>query len=126
MNGESGTGSAGSFYDTATLSFPDYSEDDFNCCNTLGQGNCESGAVCYAPNCEIGDYNNPQEVKTRMTLYFCFVRIVHVHILVHVYNIRYMEFYRFFTISISCIGRSYAAQQRHLNASFFVQAEIYE
>ena len=66
IDGSSGTGSGGSYYDTGSLTFPDYSENDFNCCNSFGQGNCADGAVCYTSNCEISDYNNPQEVSAKL------------------------------------------------------------
>ena len=64
IDGSNGTGSGGSFYDTASLNFPDYSEDDFSCCAATGRGNCEEGPVCDTDDCNIQNYNNPQEVST--------------------------------------------------------------
>ena len=63
IDGSSGTGSGGSYFDTSTLTFPDYSEQDFNCCDAFGEGNCADGATCYTSDCGIGDYNNEQEVS---------------------------------------------------------------
>ena len=71
IDGSSGTGSGGSYYDTATLEFPQYSWRDFNCCNAFGSGNCESGATCWTGNCGVYDYGNPQEVlSTIMSNYY--------------------------------------------------------
>ena len=71
IDGASGTGSGGSSFDTGSLTFPDYNEDDFNCCSGFGggvDGNCNDGATCYTSNCGIGDYNNPQEVNVYQRL----------------------------------------------------------
>ena len=68
IDGTSGTGSGGSFYDTSTLTFPHYSEDDFNCCQAYDEGNCLDGAQCETSNCGIGDYNNVQEVRNIVVL----------------------------------------------------------
>ena len=53
IDGTSGTGSGGSFYDTSTLTFPQYSEDDFNCCQAYDEGNCLNGAQCDTGSCGI-------------------------------------------------------------------------
>ena len=56
IDGTSGTGSGGSFYDTSTLTFPHYSEDDFNCCQAYDEGNCLNGAQCDTSSCGNDDY----------------------------------------------------------------------
>ena len=60
-----GTGSAGSEFDAASLSFPGvpYGPDDFNCCEQLGIGNCVDGYVCTTGQCEIEDYNDVSQVR---------------------------------------------------------------
>lgn len=63
-SGGYGTGSGGSGFDARSLDFSGvpYGSNDFNCCNSFGAGNCDSGARCYTSSCDISDYNKPQEV----------------------------------------------------------------
>ena len=63
IDGTGGTGSGGSFYDTSTLTFPHYSEDDFNCCQAYDEGNCLNGAQCDTSSCGIQNYNDVEEVR---------------------------------------------------------------
>ena len=54
-SGAYGTGTAGSNYDARSLSFPaaGFGPNDFNCCHC---------SVCGSSDCNIGNYNNPNEV----------------------------------------------------------------
>ena len=56
VDGDTGTGSWGSDYDTGTLTFPavPYNESDFNCCD------CE---MCSTSSCSIDDYNEVNHVR---------------------------------------------------------------
>lgn len=65
IDGTSGTGSGGCTYDSGALSFPcvPYGNDDFNCCDAFGNGNCGGGATCYTGSCGIDSYSDVDQVR---------------------------------------------------------------